>query len=309
MFFAFGFVGRGGVAGGAFEEFHAEFLDEGVVFVFAGVGLGEEFFAGEDGVGAGEEAEGLGGVGHFDAAGGEADVAGGHEEAGGGDHADEVDGVDRFFVGEGGAFDALEGVDGDGFGVGVLGGELEEEVEAVGDGFAHADDAAAADGDAGVADVFEGVEAVVVGTGGDDVAVELGGGVEVVVVGVAAGVFEACGLGGGEHAEGAADFEAEVVDFFDECEDLVEVLAVFDFAPGGAHAESCGAFGLGLFGFLDDIICWEDGVFFDAGVVVCGLGAVGAVFGAAAGFDGEEGGALDDGGVEVLAVGLGGAKN
>jgi hypothetical protein len=305
VLFAFGFVGDLGAVGvGAFLEFHAEFFDEGAVFVFAGVFLGEEFVAGEDGVGAGEEAEGLGGVGHFHAAGGEADVGGGHEEAGGGDHADEVEGVEGLFVGEGGAFDALECVDGDGFGVGVLGGELEEEVEAVGDGFAHADDAAAADGDAGVADVLEGVEAVLVGAGGDDVAVEFGGGVEVVVVGVAAGLFEAGGLGGGEHAEGAADFHAEVVDGVDEGEDGVEVFAVFDFAPGGAHAEAGGAFGLGFACFLNDVVGGEDGVFFDAGVVVCGLGAVGAVFGAAAGFDGEEGGALDEGGVEVCAVGF-----
>ncbi len=293
---------------GAVEEFHAEFFEELVVFVFGGVGLGEEFFAGEDGVGAGEEAEGLGFVGHFDAAGGEADVGGGHEDAGGGDHADEVEGVDGFFVGEGGAFDALEGVDGDGFGVGVLVGELEEEVEAVGGGFAHADDAAAADGDAGVADVLEGVEAVLVSAGGDDGAVEFGGGVEVVVVGVAAGGFEACGLGVGEHAEGAADFEAEVVDGGDEIEDGIEVLAVFHFAPGSAHAEAGGAFGLGFAGFLEDVVFGEDGVFFDAGVVVGGLWAVGAIFGAAAGFDGEECGALDFVGVEVGAVDGGGLE-
>ena len=40
-----------GVVGRAFLEFHAEFLDEGAVFVFVGIFLGEEFVAGEDGVG------------------------------------------------------------------------------------------------------------------------------------------------------------------------------------------------------------------------------------------------------------------
>ncbi len=187
--------------------------------------------------------------------------------------------------------------------MGGLVGELHEQAEAVVKGFAHADDAAAADGDAGVADIFEGIEAVGIGAGGDNLAVEFGGSVEVVVVGVAAGLFEASCLGGGEHAEGAADFHAEIVDGLDEVEDGVEIFAVFDFPPGGAHAEAGGAFGFGLLGFFENVGGRKDGVFFDAGVVMGGLGTVGAVFGAASGFDGEEGGALDFSGGEVLAVG------
>lgn len=41
---------------GLVEGVHAEGGEELVVVVLAGVGGGEEFFAGEDGVGAGEEA-------------------------------------------------------------------------------------------------------------------------------------------------------------------------------------------------------------------------------------------------------------
>jgi autotransporter-associated beta strand protein len=301
---ALGFFLAGGA--GAVEEGHAEFGHEGAVAVFAVVFLGEELVAGEDGVGAGEKAERLGLIGHFHAARRESDVGGGQDDAGGGDHADEFDGVDGGLVGERGAFDALKGVDGDGLGVGVLVGELLEEAAAIVEGFAHADDAAATDGNAGAADVFDGAEAVVVGAGGDDLAVEFGGGVEVVVVGVAAGGLEALGLGFGEHAEGAADFHAQGVDVFDKGDDGIEFFAIFDFPPGGAHAEAGGAFGSGLSGFFDDVVDGEDAVALDARVVVGGLGAVGAVFGAAAGFDGEEGGALDDGGVEVCAVdGLG----
>ena len=100
--------GRGGAAG-RFEVGHAKLGDEGAVLVFAGVFLGEEFVAGENGVGAGEEAEGLGLIREFDASCGEADEAGGHEDARGGDHTDELEGVDGRLLGEGGAFDALEG--------------------------------------------------------------------------------------------------------------------------------------------------------------------------------------------------------
>ena len=97
-------------------------------------------------------------------------------------------------IGQGGAFDGDQGVDGDGFGgLGEL-GEGVEQGDAVVVGLAEAEDAAAADGDAGGLDVGEGAEAVLVGAGGDDVAVVFGGGVEVVVVGVEAGVLEALGL-------------------------------------------------------------------------------------------------------------------
>ncbi len=88
------------------------------------------------------------------------------------------------------------------------------------------------------------------------------------VVGVAAGVFEARGLGGGEHAEGAADFEAEGVHGADEVEDGVEFGAVLDFAPGGAHAEAGGTFGLGLPGLGEDGVAGEDAMGCDAGIVV-----------------------------------------
>ena len=47
---------------------------------------------------------------------------------------------------------------------------------------AHADDAAAADMDAGLAHRAERVEAVLISAGGDDLAIELRRGVEVVIV-------------------------------------------------------------------------------------------------------------------------------
>ena len=60
---------------------------------------------------------------------------------------------------------------------------------------AHADDAAAADVDAGVAHVVERIQAVLIGARGDDLPVELRRGVEVVVVVIEAGVLAAAAPG------------------------------------------------------------------------------------------------------------------
>ena len=75
--------------------------------------------------------------------------------------------------------------------------------------FAHADDAAAADRDAGLPHARQRLEPIVVGARRDDAAVELGRGVEVVVVGGQPGVGERVGLLLRQHAERAAGFHAE----------------------------------------------------------------------------------------------------
>src|SRR5690606_6512739 len=104
-----------------------------------------------------------------------------------------------------------ERVNGNAFRLGIEVGEFHEKADTVFAGFAHAKDAAAADIDAGLADIADGLEAVFVGAGGDDFAVVLGAGVEVVVVGFQSGLFQAVGLVGRQHAEGHAAFHAEAV--------------------------------------------------------------------------------------------------
>ena len=93
----------------------------------------------------------------------------------------------------------------------------------------------------------------------------------------------------------------------DHVEDAVELGAVLDLAPGGAHAEAGGAGVLGVAGGVEDGVEVHQGVGVDVGVVAGGLGAVGAVLGAAAGFDGEEDADLDLAGLVVAAVDLAGA--
>ncbi|MOA43906.1 hypothetical protein D3C78_1661120 [compost metagenome] len=65
--------------------------------------------------------------------------------------------------------------------------------------FPHADDAAGADLHAGAAHVLQGVQAVLIGAGGDDIAVKLRRGVEVVVVVIKPGGAQARRLIGGKH--------------------------------------------------------------------------------------------------------------
>ena len=94
-------------------------------------------------------------------------------------------------------------------GCGSSAGKLMEQAGAVGITLAHADDAAAADRDASLANVFEGAQAVFVAPRGNDMAVKLGRSVQVVVVGGEPRGGQALGLLGGQHAQRAADFHIE----------------------------------------------------------------------------------------------------
>ena len=80
------------------------------------------------------------------------------------------------------AFDLHQGVDRHAFGMHRQGGQGMDQADAVVCAFAHADNAAAADMDAGVAHMRQRVQPVLIGPGGDDVAVIFRRGVEIVVV-------------------------------------------------------------------------------------------------------------------------------
>ena len=88
---------------------------------------------------------------------------------------------------------------------GQLGGELGALLE----GFAHADDAAAADLHAGVAHHAQGLPALLPGVGGDDLREVRAGGLEVVVVAVHAHRGEVVDLLLGEHPERRGDVDVD----------------------------------------------------------------------------------------------------
>src|SRR6202034_4794437 len=98
-----------------------------------------------------------------------------------------------------------------------------DHADAVVTGLAHADDAAAADMDTGFAHVIERRETIPVGTGGDDLAVELGRRVEIVIVVIEPCVLEAARLRRREHAERRTGLEAECPDALDHGANAVEV--------------------------------------------------------------------------------------
>lgn len=242
----------------------------------------------------------MGLFGEARAASGEADFGFWHGDASDGDHADELEGINDLVVCEGCAGHGHEGIDRDAFGERIEVRENFEEAKSVVRSFSETDDAAAADGHACVLDVGDGAEAVVVGVRGDDVRVVLGGGVEVVIVGGDACIAELFCLFGTEFAEGDADFHAELRDVAYDVEDLLEALrSAADAAPCCAHAETCGAGGFRSARAFHDGVERKEAFGLDARVVAGRLGAIGAVLGAAACFDGEEGAELDFGFVPV----------
>lgn len=129
------------------------------------------------------------------------------------------------------------------------------------------------------------------------------------VVGVEPGLLQASGLVAGEHAQGAAGLQAELLDAADHLQDAVERRAVADLAPGGAHAEPGRAVVAGPAGGGQHVADVHQGLGGDVGVVPRGLGAVAAVLGAAAGLDRQEHADLHLARVVVAAVDLGGAED
>ena len=168
--------------------------------------------------------------------------------------------------------------------------------------FTHAHDAAAADVDARVAHMAQGLEPVLIGTRGDDLAVERFGGVEIVVVVVEAGIGEALRLGHAQHAEGDAGLQTERLDAGHHVRHRLQV-AVFGAAPGGAHAVAGGAGFPGAPGLGQHLVFGHQLARFEPGVVARALRAVGAVLRAAAGLDAEQRRHLHLVRVEVAAMG------
>jgi hypothetical protein len=91
---------------------------------------------------------------------------------------------------------------------------------------AHAHDPARAEADTDLSAGRERVEAVLIGTRRDDLAVEVGGGVEVVVVIVESGIGQCLGLMVGKHPECHARLHTEVGDGVDCLRNLVDLSIV-----------------------------------------------------------------------------------
>ncbi len=113
-----------------------------------------------------------------------------HRQARHRDGAHEFERIRRLALADRRAFDLHQHVDRHAFGMGGQGRQRMDHADAVVRRLAHADDAAAADIDAGVAHMGQRVEPVLIGAGGDDPLVIFRRGVEIVVVVVEAGLFQ-----------------------------------------------------------------------------------------------------------------------
>ncbi|OIQ63656.1 hypothetical protein GALL_548030 [mine drainage metagenome] len=180
-------------------------------------------------------------------------------------------------------------------------GEQHEHAETVLDLFAHADNAAAANLDAGVAHMRKRIDAVLQGTRGDDLVVKLGRGVDVVVVEVEPGLTQPHGLRRRQHAKRRAGFHAEILDRADHAADLVEI-TVFRIAPCGRHTEAARAGVPGAPRGGDHVLLRHQLGRLQAGVVMRALRAVTAVLGTAAGLDTEQARGLDMVWIEMPAM-------
>jgi hypothetical protein len=100
-------------------------------------------------------------------------------------------------------------------------------------------------------------------------------------------------LGLAQHTEGTADLHIEALHLTHEVEDRVEIISVLYLSPRGAHAKSSGALLLSLKSLRSNHLKREDRVTLNAGFVVRGLWAVGAILRASSGLHREKGRALN----------------
>ncbi|VVN49539.1 hypothetical protein PS639_06484 [Pseudomonas fluorescens] len=224
-----------------------------------------------------------------------------HQDAGDGEHADEIERVDVIGIFQRRASDFHQHVDRHRLRMLRQVGQLDQQVGAVVEGLAHAEDAAGADLHPRITHVSQGLQALAVGTGGDDAAVEFRRGIEVVVVVVEAGLGQRFGLVLIQATEGHAGFQAHGFHAFDHFQHVRHVFGRRMF-PRRAHAETGRTDGLGASGLFEDLLHFHQFFFFQAGVVVTGLRTIFAIFRAGAGFDRQQRRNLDPVGVEMRAV-------
>ena len=176
--------------------------------------------------------------------------------------------------------------------IGVHVGELRDEPGALRSRLTHSHDASAADADACRANPIERIEAIVEAACRDHLAIELGRGIDVVVVVVEPCRLERLGLAVLEQAERAARLEPERLHLAHHREHRREV-AILRPAPCGAHAEARRALGPRRASRCDDRVEIEHRLVGDAGVIALRLRAIAAVLRAAACLDRDEAGELD----------------
>ena len=201
----------------------------------------------------------------------------GHEDAGGGHHAHQIQGIHRRLGLERSSLHGHQGVDRHTLGMGLQGGQHLQQRGPIPDALAHADDAAAAEIDAGPAHPGQGFQALLVAAGADDLPVVLRAGVEVVVVGGKTRFRQATGLAVAEHPRRYTGLQPQLPHAPHHLQHRLEGGPVADVAPGPAHAEAMGTRSPGGPGPLQHRLHLQLRPAGHVAAVVHRLGAVGAV--------------------------------
>ena len=135
-----------------------------------------------------------------------------------------------------------EHVDRHAFRMGIEMRKLFEQAHAVFVGFAHSQNSAAADRDAGLAHMGDRSQAVFVNPCRDDFSVELGRGIEIVVIRAQACFLKPLSLRFRQHTQRAAYFHVQRRHAAHHFEHAVEFLSIGNLPPRGSHAKSRRAF-------------------------------------------------------------------
>ncbi len=272
-----------------------------------GVAGGQQLVAVENRVGTGQKGKRLGGFAHLLAACREAHMALGHHDARHGNGADERQRVQVLRVFQRGARYLYQHVDRHRLRMRGEPGQLLQQRAAILGAFAHAENTARTHLHTGVAHGGQSFQAVAIGARGDDFAVVVGGGVEVVVVVVQPRGGQPGGLFTIDHAQRHAGFEPQRFHLAHHLFHRQQIL-VLGAAPGRSHAEAAGACLFGGLGLGHHFLYFQQLLFFQLSVVVTRLGAVLAVFRAGPGLDRQQGRHLHCVGIEVCPMYLLGLK-
>src|SRR5882762_7905483 len=189
--------------------FQTEPREQGAIACRFRISRGQQLLAEEHRVGPGEKAQRLHRVRHALAPRREPHPRLRHGNARRGHRADELQCIQFFSLPKRCACHGDESVDRHAFRVGLEARELRDQPGAVAARLAHADDAAAADAQAGIAHALQRLEPVAVLARGDDLPVELGRGIEVVIVVIEPRLAQPLGLAGLQHAQRGAGLQAE----------------------------------------------------------------------------------------------------
>ena len=244
----------------------------------------QQFVSEENRVRAGGEAQRLRLVAHLRASGGNAHDRLRHQDARDRDDADEFENVHRGTPFKRRSRARDQRVDRHGLRLLLHVRQLDEHFQTVVHGFAHAENPAGADAHARRLHVADRFQAVVVSARRNDFRVILPRRVEIVIVNVAAGLFEAPRLLFRDQPERAAYLQTERLHAAHRRQHAFELRAVVHAPPRRAHAEARRSRRLRLFCGFDDGFRIHQRFGLHARFAARRLGAIRAVFRARAGF-------------------------